>query len=43
LNSRLNYEFGAAPIRVRESAEVMCHLVFGIVAITADQILRVST
>ena len=43
VNSRLKDEFGAAMVRVRGNAKVMCHLMFGIVALTADQILRLST
>jgi hypothetical protein len=30
-------------IRVRGNAKVMCHLMFGIVALAADQILRLIT
>jgi hypothetical protein len=33
-------EFGAPMVRVRGHAKVMCHRMFGIVALTADQILR---
>jgi hypothetical protein len=33
----------AATIRVRGNAKVMCHLMFGIVALAADQILRLIT
>jgi len=43
VNGRLKDEFGAAMVRVRGNAKVMCHLMFGIVALTADQILRLST
>ena len=42
VNGRLKDEFGAAMVRVRGNAKVMCHLMFGIVALTADQILRLS-
>jgi hypothetical protein len=38
--SRLKDEFGARYIRVRGSAKVMTHLMFGVVALTADQLLR---
>ena len=38
--SRLKDEYGAASVRVRGSAKVMTHLMFGILALTADQILR---
>jgi Transposase DDE domain/Transposase domain (DUF772) len=40
--SRLKDEYGAARIRVRGWAKVMTHLMFGILALTADQILRWS-
>jgi len=40
VNGRLKDEFGARCIRVRGAAKVMAHLMFGIVALTADQILR---
>ncbi len=38
--SRLKDEFGARYIRVRGYAKVMTHLMFGVVALTADQLLR---
>ena len=40
--SRLKDEYGAASVRVRGSAKVMTHLMFGILALTADQLLRWS-
>jgi hypothetical protein len=40
--SRLKDEYGAASVRVRGAAKVMTHLMFGILALTADQILRLS-
>jgi hypothetical protein len=43
VNGRLKDEFGAAMVRARGNAKVMCHLMFGIVALTADQILRLIT
>jgi hypothetical protein len=43
VNGRLKDEFGACMVRVRGNAKVMCHLMFGIVALTADQILRLIT
>ena len=43
VNGRLKDEFGAGMVRVRGNAKVMCHLMFGIVALTADQILRLIT
>jgi hypothetical protein len=40
--SRLKDEYGAASVRVRGWAKVMTHLMFGILALSADQILRWS-
>lgn len=40
--SRLKDEYGAACVRVRGWAKVMTHLMFGILALSADQILRWS-
>ena len=39
-NARLKDEFGGCFIRVRGHAKVMAHLMFGILALTADQLLR---
>ena len=38
--ARLKDEFGARIIRVRGYAKVMTHLMFGILALTADQLMR---
>jgi hypothetical protein len=43
VNARLKDEFGGRMVRVRCHATVMCHLMFGIVALAADQILRLIT
>jgi hypothetical protein len=43
VNARLKDEFGGRTIRVRGNAKVMCHLMFGIVALAANQILRLIT
>jgi hypothetical protein len=43
VNARLKDEFGASTVRVRGNKKVMCHLMFGIVALTCDQILRLIT
>jgi hypothetical protein len=43
VNARLKDEFGGRMIRVRGNAKGMCHLMFGIVALAADQILRLIT
>jgi len=40
--SRLKDEYGAASVRVRGAAKVMAHLMFGILALTVDQLLRWS-
>jgi len=40
VNGRLKDEFGGRYIRVRGHAKVMCHLMFGILALTADQLMR---
>ena len=43
VNARLKDEFGARMVRVRGNAKVMCHLMFGVLALTVDQILRLIT
>jgi hypothetical protein len=43
VNSRLKDGFGGRTVRVRGHAKVMCHLMFGIVSIAAEQILRAVT
>jgi hypothetical protein len=40
INGRLKDEFGARDIRVRGPQKVMAHLMFGVLALTADQLLR---
>ena len=40
VNARLKDEFGGRTVRVRGHAKVMCHLMFGIVTLASDQILR---
>jgi hypothetical protein len=40
VNVRLKDEFGGRTVRVRGHAKVMCHLMFGIVTLASDQILR---
>jgi hypothetical protein len=39
---RLKDEFGARHVRVRGAAKVSAHLLFGVLALTADQILRLA-
>src|SRR5271166_5420086 len=41
VNARLKDEFGARSVRVRGAIKVKCHLMFGVVALAVDQILRV--
>ena len=43
VNARLKDEFGGRTVRVRGNAKAMCHLMFGIVALAADRILRLIT
>jgi hypothetical protein len=43
VNARIKDEFGGRTVRVRGHAKVMCHLMFGIVALTVDQLLRFVT
>jgi len=40
--SRLKDEFGGRFVRVRGHAKVMAHLMFGVVALTVDQLLKVA-
>lgn len=43
VNARLKDEFGASHIRVRGAAKVMAHLMFGVLALTVDQWLRIAS
>ena len=40
VNARLKDEFGARFVRVRGALKVKCHLMFGILALAVDQIIR---
>ena len=40
VNARLKDEFGGRQVRVRGAAKVMAHLMFGVLALTADQLLK---
>lgn len=42
-NSRIKEEFGAANIMVRGTRKVMTHLMFGVVAVFADRLLKLAT
>ena len=39
VNARLKDEFGGRVVRVRGHAKVMCHLMFGILALTSNQMM----
>ena len=41
--ARLKDEFGGRQIRVRGARKIMAHLMFGVLALTADQILKLGT
>ena len=43
VNGRLKDDFGARHLRVRGHKKVQAHLMFGIVALCADQIIRLLT
>jgi hypothetical protein len=43
VNARLKDEFGGRVVRVRGHAKVMCHLMFGILALTANQMVIIGT
>lgn len=43
VNGRLKDEFGGKAIRVRGHAKVMTHLMFGVLVLTADQLIRFVT
>ena len=40
VNGRLKDDFGGRQVRVRGHAKVLCHLMFGILALTVTQLLR---
>jgi hypothetical protein len=42
VNARLKDEFGGRFIRVRGASKVMAHLMFGVLALTVDQLLRLG-
>lgn len=43
VNGRLKDEFGGRMVRVRGHTKVMCHLMFGILVLTADQLMNFVT
>ena len=42
-NSRLKLEFGALTVKVRGHKKVLCHLMFGVLTLAADQLLKLVT
>jgi IS5 family transposase len=40
INARIKDDFGGRTVRVRGHAKVMCHLMFGVLALTAEQLMR---
>ena len=40
VNARLKDEFGGRYVRVRGHAKILCHLMFGILSLTCDQLMR---
>lgn len=42
-NARLKDEFGARKVKVRGHAKVFCHLMFGVLVLAADQLMRLVT
>ena len=43
VNARLKDEFGACKIRVRGHSKVACHLMFGVLVLAADQLMKLVT
>ena len=43
MNARIKDEFGARMIRVRGHDKIMLHLMFGVIALTVDQLIRLLT
>lgn len=43
INARLKDEFGGLCVRVRGHSKIMAHLMFGILALTVDQLMRFAT
>ncbi len=43
VNSALKDSHGGRHVRVRGPAKVMCHMMFGVLVLTVDQILRLAT
>ena len=43
VNARLKDEFGGRTVRVKGNNKVMCHLMFGLLALTVDQLMCLIT
>ena len=43
VNGRIKDDFGGRRVRVRGHAKVLCHLMFGVLALTIDQLMRLVT
>ena len=43
INGRIKDDFGGRDTRVRGDKKVMCHLMFGILALTVDQLMKFVT
>ena len=42
VNARLKDEFGGRQIRVRGASKIMAHLMFGVLALTVNQMLKLA-
>ena len=40
-NARIKDDFGGRYVRVKGHSKVMCHLMFGVIALTVEQLVRV--
>ena len=43
VNGRLKDDFGARMVRVRGPDKVLCHLMFGVLTLTVEQLMRLAT
>ncbi len=43
VNGRLKDDFGARKVRVRGPDKGLCHLMFGVLAFTVEQLMRLAT
>ena len=42
VNSRIKDSYGGRHVRVRGHEKVFCHLMFGVLALTIDQLMRLT-